>query len=293
VPEPTAPRRAPETDDNGPPAPRAKHNPFDDDDQVPVSRALQRPPVDEDKKAELQPRTEGYGSDLSTKGSGDPYIQYANFAPVSLDAPQRLVNSKKISLQYTVKNAGPSGVALVEVWRTCDGRKWEKFAQQVNARPPFVVEVEKEGLYGFILIPRSGVGLARKPPVDGEAPQLWVEVDLELPQIAINEPVVGIGRDNGKLTITWSAKDKNLGPDPITISYAAESNGEWKPIASHIRNTGKFVWQMPAMTPYRFLVRVHATDRAGNVGSAQTLKPVVVDLATPETVILGVDAVAR
>ncbi len=236
---------------------------------------------------------EAFGSELFTRNSVDPYIQYANFTPVSLDAPQRLVNSKKISLQYQVRNAGPSGVAVVEVWRTCNGQQWEKYAEQRNARPPFMAEVEKEGLYGFTIIPRSGVGLARKPPTNGESPQLWVEVDLSPPHVKVNEPVVGTGPDNGKLTITWSAKDKNLGPEPITISYAEESNGEWKPIASHIRNTGRYVWQMPSRTPYRFLVRVHAIDRAGNVGSDQTLQPVIVDLATPESVILGVDPVSR
>lgn len=267
-------------------------NPFDDDVPAPVVRAVHELPV-ETREPERETKTEGYGTDLFTKGNSDPYIQHANFAPVSLEAPRRLVNSKKISLQYQVRNAGPSGVALVEVWRTSDGRKWEKFAQQENARPPFVVEVEKEGLYGFILIPRSGVGLSRKAPVDGESPQLWVEVDLSSPQIKLLEPVVGTGRDNGKLTINWTAQDRNLGPDPITISYAEETNGEWKPIASRIRNTGKFTWQMPPKTPYRFLIRVHAIDRAGNVGSDQTLHPVVVDLATPETVILGVDSISR
>lgn len=272
---------------------RGRPNPFDDEDATPPGRPVQRHALSEAKEPERRAKTDDYGSDLFTKGNSDPYIQYASFAPVSLEAPQRLVNSKKISLQYQVRNAGPSGVALVEVWRTCDGRKWEKFAQQTNAKPPFVVEVEKEGLYGFILIPRSGVGLARKAPVEGEAPQLWVEVDLSPPQIKLNEPVVGTGRDNGKLTITWTARDRNLGSDPITISYAEEATGEWKLVASRVRNSGKFVWQMPPKTPYRFLVRVHAVDRAGNVGSDQTANPVVVDLATPETVILGADPISR
>jgi hypothetical protein len=289
----TAPSHAHETDETRPALQRTRHDPFDDEPLSPPSRLTYPPGTDDEKTTDPVAKSEGYASDLSTKNNSDPYIQYSDFAPVSLDAPQRLVNSKKISLQYTVKNAGPSGVALVEVWRTSDGRKWEKFAQQVNARPPFVVEVEKEGLYGFMLIPRSGAGLARKPPVDGESPQLWLEVDLSPPQIKLNDPVVGTGRDNGKLVITWTAKDKNLGPDPITISYAEESNGEWKPIASNIRNTGKYVWQMPPNTPYRFLIRVHATDRAGNMGSDQTLNAVVADLATPETVILGADPISQ
>jgi hypothetical protein len=290
-------KRVTDDEEPRPAAPRGRQNPFGDDEPVQPVRQYQPRSLPEEVSRSAsqsdQHKTDSYGSELFTKSASDPYIQYASFAPISMDAPQHLLNTKKISLQYQVKNAGPSGVALVEVWRTCDGRKWEKYAQQANARPPFLVEVEKEGLYGFIIIARSGVGLSRKPPIDGEPPQLWVEVDLSPPQIKLHEPIVGTGRDNGKLTITWSAKDRNLGADPITISIADDSNGEWRPIAQHVRNSGKFVWQMPPGTPYRFRVRVHAVDRAGNMGSDQTAAPIIVDLATPESVILGVDPVSR
>jgi hypothetical protein len=296
-----------EDEDATPATPPTIQRPADDDkprpaahgqahflnDEEPNSSRSRGLSLTEDGEGRRTALGEDSGSDLFTKKSTDPYIQYANFSPVSLDAPQRLVNSKKISLQYQVRNAGPSGIALVEIWRTCDGRKWEKYAEQRNAKPPLMAEVEKEGLYGFTIIPRSGVGLARKAPTAGESPQLWVEVDLTPPQVKVNEPIVGTGQDSGKLTITWNARDKNLGPEPITISFAEESNGEWKPIVSHVRNTGRYVWRMPTRTPYRFLVRVHAVDRAGNVGSDQTLNPVIVDLATPESVILGADPVSH
>src|SRR5579883_3387617 len=38
----------------------------------------------------------------------------------------RLVNSKRISLNYKVNNVGPSGVTAVELWCTRDGRTWKK-----------------------------------------------------------------------------------------------------------------------------------------------------------------------
>ena len=136
-------------------------------------------PPGEEGEGRPPARGEAYGSELFTRNSMDPYIQYANFTPVSLDAPQRLVNSKKISLQYQVRNAGPSGVALVEVWRTCDGHKWEKYAEQRNARPPFMAEVEKEGLYGFTLIPRAAwVWLARLPRMANRRSCGWKSISL-------------------------------------------------------------------------------------------------------------------
>ena len=65
------------------------------------------------------------------------------------------------------------------------------------------------------------------------------------------------------------------------------------PIVSKLENSGRYVWQMPADVPFQFLVRVEATDRAGNVGSDETAKPVSVDLAQPKGIILNVEPAAK
>jgi hypothetical protein len=49
----------------------------------------------------------------------------------------------------------------------------------------------------------------------------------------------------------------------------------------------------PGSVPYKFLVRVEATDKAGNVGVAETSNPVIVDTAQPKGLILGVDPVTK
>jgi hypothetical protein len=239
------------------------------------------------------PRPESSASNDLWKRESDSHILYAHFRATAFDTPQLMVNSKRIGLQYEVRNAGPSGVSEIEVWQTREGKMWEKIARASNQKPPFIVEVPGEGMYGFTLIPRSGVGLAQKAPAPGDLPQMWVEVDLTPPDVKLKNIIVGSGRDTGKLTINWSAQDKNLGADAITLSYAEGASSTWLPIASRIRNTGTYVWQMPEKTPYRFLVRVHAVDKAGNVGSAQTPEPVIVDLATPESVILRAEPVGR
>jgi len=46
---------------------------------------------------------------------------------------------------------------------------------------------------------------------------------------------------------------------------------------------------MPANVPFRLYVRVEAADRAGNVGSAQTPNPILVDLSKPKVNILNVE----
>jgi hypothetical protein len=230
-------------------------------------------------------------------GDGRSFNDNSNQAPVRSAAPDvKLVNSKRIALNYEIKDKGPSGVSAIELWFTQDinGRSWQKWKEEDGkSPPPFVVDVHGEGLYGFTLVVRSGVGLGDRPPQVGDQPQVWVEVDLNKPVARLTAVDVGRGQDSGRLTMRWTANDKNLGPQPITLSYAESADGPWKPMAANLDNNGSYVWHMPQDVPYQFLVKVEATDRAGNVGSDQTPKPVVVDLLQPKGVILGVEPMPR
>lgn len=208
--------------------------------------------------------------------------------PAPGDPSVRLVNSKRISLNYELKEVGPSGVSNVELWYTKDGRNWQKYGDDTEHKPPFVFNVHDEGVYGFTLVVRSGVGLGGRPPQVGETPQVWVEVDLTKPIVRLLGADVSRDPENKTMTIQWSASDKNLGKQPITISFAEQADGPWTPIAGKVENTGKYVWQMPASVPYKLLIRVEAIDRAGNIGVAETPTPVIVDLAQPKGVIVDV-----
>jgi hypothetical protein len=119
---------------------------------------------------------------------------------------------------------------------------------------------------------------------------VWVEVDETKPQVRLLECQVGQGADAGTLTVCWTASDANLLERPVTISTAVSPEGPWTPIATAQCNSGKYVWQMPRDVPYEFHVRVEASDRAGNVGCANTASPVRVDMALPRGTILGIDA---
>lgn len=208
------------------------------------------------------------------------------------EAERRLVNSKKITLNYELEKVGPSGVSLVELWYTMDGRSWNKYPVRFGEEPNqknISFDVVGEGLYGLTLVARSGVGLGERPPQIGDRPQLWIEVDITRPQVQLNNVLVGQGADKGKLAITWTARDRNLGPQPITLSYAEQPTGPWTPIAEKLANSGKHIWTMPERVPYQFHVKVEAVDRAGNVGEAATEALVKVDLSQPKVKILNVE----
>jgi hypothetical protein len=215
--------------------------------------------------------------------------------PPTADPNVRMVNSKHISLDYDIQEVGPSGV-IVELWYTQDGRSWQKYKEQRDPPKPYIFtfDVAGEGLYGFTLVVRSGVGLGGRPPQVGDTPQVWVEVDLTAPTVQVMNVDVGRGQDAGNLTILWTARDKNLARQPINISYCEQPGGPWTPIATQVENTGRYVWRMPPQgVPFKFRVRVDAIDRAGNTGNAEWNQDVIVDLKVPKINIINVTPVTK
>lgn len=201
----------------------------------------------------------------------------------------RMVNGKRIHLNFELKEVGESGISGIELWYTQDTRSWKKYKGQPQTKAPYVVEVDGEGLYGFTMVARSGVGYSRDVPQPGELPQVWVEVDLTRPAVQVTGVELHCNPKTQNLVIGWTASDKNLTARPITLSYAEKAEGPWTPIAANLENSGKFEWAVPAAVPKRIFVRVEATDLVGHLSSAHTASAVLIDRARPTVSILTVE----
>jgi hypothetical protein len=189
------------------------------------------------------------------------------------------INSKHIQFTYDVKNIGPSGILGVEVWYTRDGQTWQPSPTGIQRENPYYMDVGEEGVYGFSLVARTGLGGGQEPPVSGDPPQIWVEVDTTRPVVFLTGVIPNAG--GRTLTITWTATDKNLGRRPMALYFADVNTGQWMPIAGNLENSGSYTWQIPPSIPNSFRVRVDATDLAGNLGTAETPSPVQIDLTQP------------
>ncbi len=193
----------------------------------------------------------------------------------------RMVNSKRVTLNFELKDVGASGVSGVELWCTQDAHTWKKGEIEAQTNHSFTVEVKEEGLYGFTLLARNGSGVGKEDaPAPGEQPQVWVMVDVTKPTVQISSVEINHVGKEPTVEIHWSAKDKNLGPKPITLSFAEQSEGPWTPIAAGVENSGSYEWQPPATAPHRLYLKVEAVDMPGNTASAQTANPLRLDTAT-------------
>jgi hypothetical protein len=188
----------------------------------------------------------------------------------------RMVNSKRFTLNYEIKDAGAGGPPPVDLWCTQDMHSWRKFDAQPQGPHGYIVEVKDEGTYGFTLVARTG---GVRPPVPGDTPQVWVTVDTTKPVVQMTGLELSLTAKVPSLIVRWSAKDKNFGPRPVTLTYAALPEGPWTLMAQNVENTGRYEWVMPTTMPHSLYVRVEAADLVGNLGVAQSPNPIHFDAA--------------
>ncbi len=206
------------------------------------------------------------------------------------------VNSADLKVKSKLTRVTRSGVKEAILWVN-DGKGWKEDSRQpvkidAATKDPAVdmaYKALKDGLYGFIVLPVSGAGYKPDDPRDGDAAQWLVEVDTTRPTIEIKTIRVGPGGLNGpRVEIDWTANDKNLMPEPITLEYAKELNSpdkDWKIIAAKVPNSSRYVWEVDDKELWKFYVRALVVDKAGNNATAVYKDVVLVDLEKPSAVI--------
>ncbi len=232
------------------------------------------PPVDSVGRAPIGagPVRGEYLPPVANQVSPDP-------SPSQLNLPTRqqiqMTNSPRFNLDYEVSDAGDSGVDRVELWITSDdGQTWKAYGADDDLTSPFLVELNREGIYGFRLLIRNGLGASADPPRPGDSADLWVGIDLTPPQTRITSARLGTGSQVGFLDIDFVATDQNLPDKPIRLSYAERLEGPWMPIAEPLPNSGFHRWRIPEKVTDWIYLKIDVSDQAGNKTSAQLPDPV-------------------
>ena len=204
------------------------------------------------------------------------------------------VGHRNLTVESKLTRVTRSGVKAAQLWVN-DGKVGWKLdkTQTVQILPtdpdpmvkiPYVAS--KDGLYGFIVIPINGAGGKQEDPKANDSAQLLVYVDTEKPVVQIRGVKVSAGGAIGpRVEIDWQVTESNPLPDPVTLEYAEEKTGPWKPIATNIRDTGRHVWEVEDKNVWKFYIRAVAKDKAGNRGEHVYEKEIVIDLDKPAAVI--------
>lgn len=228
-----------------------------------------------------KPTGTGFGNPAETPNM--PQIEY--------------VNSADLKVKSKLTRVTRSGVKEAILWVNDGKTSWKEDKRQAvaieaNTKDPSVempFKAPQDGLYGFIVIPVSGAGYKPDDPRDGDAAQWLVEVDTQAPKVEIRTVRVGPGGLNGpRVEIDYTATDKNLMPEPITLEYAKNPNSpdkEWKTIAAKVANSSRYVWEVEEKELWKVYIRVKTVDKANNTTTVEYKDPVLVDLEKPSAVI--------
>ncbi|WP_339732522.1 hypothetical protein [uncultured Gimesia sp.] len=211
-------------------------------------------------------------------------------------APERkqVLNGTQFQIGFQVDEVGPSGIGAIELYITEDnGQKWYKYGEDEDKKSPFHVEVPHDGIYGFALRVRSGVGLADALPKTGEKPDVVIVVDRTAPAIKLHPIKQGLGGEANKVTISWAMSDQNPAEKSIAINYSTQPNGPWEPIVNWQEDMGRFTWSVGPGNPSKFYLQVVARDSAGNITKEVTPDPIILDLTKPSGRIVDVEVLNK
>jgi hypothetical protein len=195
--------------------------------------------------------------------------------------PLQLVRSRRFSWDYAYEaDAADGGGLRVELWSTRDGGvTWQRTAVDDDTTSPIAVSLPAAGLYGFRLEVVSDQPNAAGGPTSGDAPDSWVGVDDETPELELIEVARAKPGEPMGVVIRWTARDQMLVPRSTRLSYSPNSSGPWATIAESLESQGEHRWQPPRGVPAKVYIRAEAADSAGNIG--ETVTPQAVAVAVP------------
>ena len=90
------------------------------------------------------------------------------------------------------------------------------------------------------------------------------------------------------MELRWTASDKNLGAEPVSLYYRVRPDGPWQAIARNIKNESLYRWTFPRDQGSQFFVKIEVADLAGNTAHAETPNAIVLDITEPRASVVGI-----
>lgn len=187
-------------------------------------------------------------------------------------------------------------VSSRELWyRSFDGKAWgawQKHGQAFSKEAP-ITWAPPEGHWQVYVRKILTSGLSMSEPAADTKPHGEFIIDRSAPQVAVKFPAnKAILAGGQKYTVTWDANDRYLRSGPVTITWSRDGKSQGEVVAANIPNNGSYEWTVPKDMTTSGVLRIEATDKAGNVGGAESTG-ITVDSIKPRGKVVGPAITAR
>lgn len=193
--------------------------------------------------------------------------------------------------ELTFKARADADVKTRELWyASFDGRAWgtwQKHGITFDAATPITWQPPEGHWKVFVRIEEIS-GLADPAPTASTPPAVEFIVDRTPPAVAIDFPTQGFELRGGSsdYEVRWTVTDPHLHSTPIAVQWARDAESEFSTVTEALANSGSLAWTTPRDMTASGRLRLLATDKAGNTGSAE-VGGLVVDAVVPRAGVLG------
>ncbi len=117
----------------------------------------------------------------------------------------------------------------------------------------------------------------------GDAIEPDTDRDLTPPEVTVTAPDgAEIWAGGSARSVTWIATDASgIAPGSIAIEFSSDGGGTWSSVASLEANDGSYAWVVPLVDTSAAIIRVTATDAAGNTAGDSSNATFTIDSTAP------------
>jgi hypothetical protein len=227
-------------------------------------------------------------------GAGDAaQVLVDSIAPTGRVTGPTISASAENLLQLNVTDAGPAGLARVQVWASQDdGQTW---SEGPIAEAPFKSvgwKAPGDGRFRFAVVAVDQAGNPTPTPKGKSDDQGVLLVDSQKPVILLSQ-ANGLVEAEGmkprknflpghRVAVQFDVKDVALAANPVTVWLATEG-GTWEVVGKDLPADAAYRFEIPAKPSRAARIKVSAVDVAGNVGEVVAGEPFVIDTEVETT----------
>ena len=192
----------------------------------------------------------------------------------------QITASQNVTLSTNARDAGPSGIAKVQLWHSADnGTTWNEGPNltkepwdKLNWKAP------ADGNYQLKLVATDHSGNTNPIPSTANDGQAQILIDTVKPTITLNSPIgvrqAGDGqgslrriyKPDDQVTVNFTVNEENIAAGGVSVAIQLEEDAPWQSLGSNLDTNKAFSFPIPNANTNSARIRVQALDKAGNLG---------------------------